>query len=193
MTFETSGSHTTVLAKSWQRTFWATALLTIPMLGLITSTFWWHRGGGSAVLFGLFGFNLLSLLAYPLIYFAGLTLYVKRLRSLLENIPEKARALAPDALWLIIAVPVNFVGSFFVITGIARSLAADGRLDPATVRRWHYLGIAWCTFQVLSFVPVMSVSFIAVLLGYALWAAHWIYSVRVDEQLTPSREADTDE
>lgn len=169
---------------------WATAALTVPMLGLTFSSFWWRHGDGSAVIYALYGFNGLSLLVFPSIYLAGLTLYVLRLRSLLSRVAAKDRALPVNAVWLMIAVPFNFVGSFFVIAGAAASLASSDRVDSSTIRRWRWLGITWCSFQVLAFLPNMTVSFTALLVSYICWAAHWVYSVQLDEQLGSPKEAD---
>lgn len=172
----------------FRNAMWATAALTVPMVALIASPYWLPRSDGSAVLYALYGFNGLSLIAYPLIYLGALTLYASRLRSLLGRIPEKDRAIPRNALWLVVAAPFNFVGSFFVIVGTARSLALDERIS-SHVQRWRYLGIAWCSFQVLAFFPNMTVSFIALLTSYVLWAAHWVYSVRLDERLASPEEA----
>ncbi|SHY88789.1 Uncharacterised protein [Mycobacteroides abscessus subsp. bolletii] len=171
------------------KTMWTVAALTVPMLTLIISPFWWPHSDGSVVLYALYGFNGLTLLTFPLIYLAALTLYARRLRSLLGRVSEKDRAFPAGAVWLVIAVPFNFAASFFVVVGIARSLVVDGRIIPASVRRWRWLGTAWCSFQVLAFVPQTPISLVAALLSYALWAAHWVYSVTLDEQLAPAKEA----
>lgn len=176
---------------------WVTTALTVPMLALVGSPILWHMSGLdapsfeliSAPWFGLMGFNGLSLLTLPLIYLCGLALYVLRLRSLLIRVAAKDRALPVNAVWLVIAVPFNFVGSFFVITGVAASLASSD-LDSSTIRRWRWLGITWCSFQVLAFLPNMTVSFTALLVSYICWAAHWVYSVQLDEQLGSPKEAD---
>lgn len=171
------------------KTLWTVVALTVPMLALIVSPFWWPHSDGNVVLYALYGFNGLTLLTFPMIYLAALTLYARRLRSILAGISEQDRQLPLNAVWLVIAVPFNFVGSFLVISGTARSLALDERISSAHVQRWRYLGIAWCSFQILAFVPVMSISLVAALSSYALWAAHWVYSVRLDEQLTSAKEA----
>jgi len=164
-----------------------TVALTIPMLGLIGLPFWWRHGGYSAVWDLLLGFNGIGLFNL-VIYLAALTLYTQRLRSLLSNIPEQNRVLPLDVLWLVIAVPFNFVGSFFIVAGITRSLLVDGRTNPVQTHCWRRLGISWCSFQVLAFFPNTAVSLTALLLSYVLWAAHWMYSVRLDEQLASLKE-----
>lgn len=186
----TTNDQGTPTGYQFPRAIWITAALTVLMLGLIASPIWWPNGGFSSPLFGLLGFNGLSLIAYPLIYFGGLTLYVRQLRSLLGRILEQDRRLPLDAAWLVIAVPFNFVGSFFVVAGTAQSLIIDGRITSASVQRWRWLGFAWCSFQVLAFFPNMAVSFTALLISYVLWAAHWAYSVTLDEELASPKEAD---
>lgn len=173
---------------SWPVIAGMTAALTVPMLGLICLPFWWRHWGYSVVWDLLLGFNGLGLFNL-VIYLGGLTLYTRRLRSLLGRIPDRDRAVPLYALWLVIAVPFNFVGSFFAIGGTARSLMGDGRLSPGHVQRWRWLGITWCSFQVLAFFPNMAVSLTALLISYALWAAHWVYSVTLDEQLASDKEA----
>jgi hypothetical protein len=160
-----------------------TCLLTVPMLGWMTSAFWWRQWGFNSVLYGLTAFGGLSLLVYPIIYLCGLYFYGKRLRSVLAQVPEAQRQIAPNVVWLVLAVPLNFVGTFYVISGIAQSLRVDARLTPADIRRWSTIGMSWAALQVLAFFPNMVVSFIGMLLAYVVWAIHWFDSVRLDELL----------
>lgn len=158
-------------------------LLTVPMLGWMASAFWWREWGFNSVLYGLTAFGGLSLVLYPIIYLSGLYFYGKRLRSLLAGIAEDKREIAPNVVWLVLAVPLNFASTFYVIGGITRSLRSDARVAPAVVRRWSAVGLGWAALQVIAFFPNMAISFIATLLAYALWAIHWFDSVRLDELL----------
>lgn len=166
----------------------ATCILTVPILGWITSAFWWRHWGFNSVLYGLTAFGGLSLVAYPAIYLTGLYFYGKHLRRLLFRVPEDQRQIRPSLVWLVLAVPLNFVGSFYVVHGIGRSLLADGRIAVATARRWSAIGIGWAALQLLAFVPNMGISFITALLAYAAWAAHWLDSVRLDDLLADKSE-----
>jgi hypothetical protein len=173
--------------------FGVMCLLSVPMLAWITSTFWWRPWGFNSVWYGLTAFGGFSLIAYPVIYVGGLYLYARRLRSLLIRVPEDQRRIQPKLVWLILAVPLNFVGSFYVINRIGRSLNADGRIAAAACRRWSWVGVSWAALQVVAFFPSTAISLIAALMAYATWASHWLDSARIDELLESKNGVVADE
>ena len=135
------------------------------------------------MLYGLVSFGGFSLITYPLIYVAGLYLYARTLRSLVIQLPETQRLIRPKLVWLVVALPFNFVATFYVITQIGQSLRADGRITVGTIRRWTVTGLSWAALQIMAFFPSTTVSFVMMLLAYGGWAAHWLQSVGISEQL----------
>lgn len=169
------------------------ALLTIPAALLLPSYFWVRQWGISSVLYSLMGFHLLSLITFPLIYIAALTYYARSLRSLLTKVPEPARVTSVRSVCLIAIFPLNLVGGFFVIAGIARSLPAVGQFGAQHQYRWRTMGFSWCGLQLAALLPVTALSVVATVAGYGLWAAHWAYSVWMDGQLSDYPKAGPDE
>ena len=146
-----------------------TCLLTIPVLAWIASSFWWRHWGFNTVLYGLFSFGSLALIAYPVIYVGGLYLYARELRFLVAQVPEANRLIHPTLVWLIVAVPLNFVGSIYVIARIGQSLRGDGRISALAAQRWSAIGLSWAALQIMAFFPNAVVSLVVVLLAYFAW------------------------
>ena len=154
-----------------------TVLLTLPVAALLAQPLWAPQLGA-----GILGeVAALGSVGAPIAiaaFFGLVALYVLSLRRLLRAVPPPSRARTPASLWLMFAIPFNFVEDFEIVAGIARSLRAEGRIAAARVRRWHRLGIAWCALQLVSLLPgPVGVSGGA--LALIAWAVHWVLTERL--------------
>ncbi|MEU5407237.1 hypothetical protein [Nocardia asteroides] len=165
----------------------ATLVLTIPVVVLLTQPLWapeWGAGilGEVAAVGPIAGGLTVAA------FFGAVALYCLALQRLLEQVPESARGRSTRSIWLMFALPFNFVEDFFIVGAIDRSLAADGRTPPNARRLWAATGLAWCTLQIASLLPgPIGVGTGA--LALLVWAEHWIHTVLLRRRLAAATSA----
>lgn len=151
-----------------------TVLLTIPVLALLTQPLWapqWGAGMlGEIAALGPWG-SIAAIAGF----FGLVALYVRTLAQLLVPVPPAARARSPRSLWLMFAIPLNFVEDIEIVRDIATSLRAERRLAPRAIGWWQAMGLGWCALQIISLAPT-EVGVAGGGLGLALWAAHWVFT-----------------
>ncbi|WP_218919739.1 hypothetical protein [Streptosporangium roseum] len=99
-----------------------------------------------------------------------------------------ARTASPTSVWWMFATPYNFTEDFFIVRAVSTSLAADGQVTSAFIRRWAALGYGWCAFQILSLFPGTA-GYVGAAIALPLWAAHWIMTARVNRTLATRNPA----
>ncbi len=146
-------------------------LLTVPVAVLLTQPLWAPQWGGG-ILAEVAAFGPVGGGIAVLVFLGLVALYCRDLQRTLEAIPAARRTATPRSVWLMFVIPYNFVEDFFIVGGIAASLARDGRTPGRTQRIWRDLGLAWCGLQILSLLPG-PVGVIGGVLALLAWAVHW--------------------
>ncbi len=152
-----------------------TVLLTVPVCGILTQPLWAPQLG-SGILGEVAALGVGGGLAALAVFFGLVALYVQTLRGLLTAVRPEARRRTPRSLWLMFAIPLNFVEDFEIVSDLAASLRADGAFATGAVRAWRAVGIGWCALQLVSLLPG-EVGLAGGLLAIVLWAAHWLHTV----------------
>jgi len=151
-----------------------TILLTLPVCVALTQPLWAPNLGsgilGEVALLGLPG----AVIALA-VFFGLVALYVLTLRRLLATVRPESRRRSVRSLWLMFAIPLNFIEDFEIVADIAASLRAEGVIAPGSVRAWHVIGVGWCTLQLVSLLPGV-VGLLGGLGAIVLWGAHWVHT-----------------
>lgn len=158
-----------------------TIVLTIPVTALLTQPLWAPQWG-AGVLGEFAGLGIVWGSAAIAVFFGLVALFVMSLQRMLGAIPASARARSPRSIWLMCAIPFNFVEDFEIVTDIASSLRADGRTQRLTVTWWWRLGIAWAAAQIVSLLPG-AVGLIGGALAIVAWIAHWTLTAVLTRRL----------
>lgn len=118
-------------------------------------------------------------------FLAAVALYCRDLARSLERVAPESRAATPRSVWLMFAIPYNFVEDFFIVDNVARSLEREARRNGA-LRSFRTFGrrtgLGWCTAQIVSLVP-HEIGSLASLVALVLWVAHWRLIRRVNVAL----------
>lgn len=146
-------------------------VLTAPVAVLLTQPLWAPQWGagilGEVAAFGPVG-GIVAVLAF----LALVALYCVSLQRMFEAIAPQDRAAPPRSVWLMFAIPYNFVEDFFIVGNLAVSLRRDGRTAPRTRRLWLWLGMSWAALQIVSLLPG-PLGVVAGLLALTVWVVHW--------------------
>lgn len=161
---------------------WWVPALSVPVVALLTQPLWAPQLGvgvlGEVAAAGPVGAPVAVAVFLVLVAF-----YCRLLARLLEAVPRPLRRRSARSVWLMFAVPVNFVEDVVIVHEISASLRSDGRVPAPSVLRWTVLGHAWCAAQIVSLLPGV----VGVATGGAalvLWATHWVLTGRLVRVLT---------
>ena len=159
-----------------------TVVATIPVVALLTQPLW-APAWGAGILGEVVGLGPLGAIAGIIVFFGLVALYCNQLYSLARTLPTFAREADPRSVWLMFAIPFNFVEDFFIVRAIG---AALDRAGIARAKPWLIIGFAWCGFQIASLFPGI-VGVVSGVLALVVWAVHWVLTVSVLREVT-SRE-----
>ncbi len=158
-----------------------TILLTIPVVALLTQPLWAPQWGagilGEVAAFGPVG-AVLALVAF----FGLVALYCASLQRLLAIVPAEHRARSPRSVWLMFAIPFNFIEDLVIVADIATSLRRQAVLPDASRRRWLVLGMTWAGLQIASLLPG-EVGVVAGVLALVVWVVHWALTAAIRRRL----------
>ncbi|WP_435299000.1 hypothetical protein [Timonella sp. A28] len=158
-----------------------TILLTIPVTALLTQPLWAPQWG-AGILGEIAAFGPVGSVIAMTIFFGLVALYCQSLKRLLEATRPEARSRTPRSIWLMFAIPFNFVEDFFIVADIHSSMRNDGRTAQPALRLWHLLGMAWCILQIGSLLPG-TIGVTTGTLALIIWAWHWIYTALIHRKL----------
>ena len=148
-----------------------TVILTIPVVALLTQPLWAPQWG-AGVLGEFAAAGPLGGTVAVAVFLGLVALYVRSLQHLLLAVPVAHRARTPRSVWLMFAIPFNFVEDFQIVTDVAASVRTDGRTSAVVVSVWTWLGHAWCVLQIVSLLPgVLGLAGGAA--AIVAWAVHW--------------------
>lgn len=159
----------------------ATLLLTVPVVALLTQPLWAPQWG-AGILTEVAALGPAGSAIAILLFFAAVALYCRELQRLLASVPPDARRRSPRSVWLMFAIPFNFVEDFFIVSELGASMRRDGRLAPERLRAWLALGHCWCILQIASLVPG-PVGVASGVLALIAWLAHWGLTVAARRRL----------
>lgn len=151
-----------------------TILLTLPVVGALTQPLWAPQLG-SGILGEVAALGMPGAVVALAVFFALVALYVLTLRRLLTSLRLESRRRSPRSLWLMFAIPFNFIEDFEIVADLAASLRSDGVLGAGSVRVWRVVGLAWCALQLVSLLPG-AVGLVGGVGAIALWIAHWVHT-----------------
>lgn len=106
-------------------------LLTVPVVVLLTQPLWAPEWG-AGILAEVGGLTPMGAAAIVLFFFGLVALYCVSLQRLLLAIPPTGRAISPSSIWLMFAIPYNFVEDFFIVGALAKSLRNDDRIRASS-------------------------------------------------------------
>lgn len=156
-------------------------ILTIPVVALLTQPVWAPQWG-AGILGEIAAFGWLGGIAAIAVFFGLVALYVRALQALLAQVRAPNRIRSPRSLWLMFAIPFNFVEDFFIIAEVARSVRAEGAVAERRLVIWRWLGLGWCALQIVSLVPGET-GVLAGVLALVAWAAHWVLTAQTTRAL----------
>ncbi|MEH1016274.1 hypothetical protein V6U90_24600 [Micromonospora sp. CPCC 206060] len=159
-----------------------TALLTVPVVALLTQPLW-APSWGAGILGEVATFGVPGGIAAIAVFFGLVALYCRHLQRLQECVTPEARLRSPRSVWLMFAIPFNFVEDFFIIADLGGSLRRDGRVPGSVIRSWTVAGKAWCLFQIASLLPG-TVGVASGVLALGVWAWHWSHTALIGRRLT---------
>lgn len=148
-----------------------TVLLTVPVLVLLTQPLWAPQWG-AGILGEIIAFGPLGAVLAIAVFFGLVALYCRELQRLLAAVPTVRRRRSPRSVWLMFALPFNFVEDFVIVADIGASLRSDGRVPNSRIGRWAALGHAWCALQIGSLLPG-PVGVGCGVLALIAWVWHW--------------------
>lgn len=156
-------------------------LLTIPVVGLLTQPLWApHWGAG--ILGEVAALGTIGAILATAVFFGLVALYCLSLIRLLSQVRPDDRARTPRSLWLMFAIPFNFIEDFAIVADIRTSLRRDGRIGHRDSAIWFALGLGWCGLQLGSLIPG-TVGFAAGALALIAWVAHWWHTTELTRRL----------
>lgn len=158
-----------------------TLLLTIPVVVLLTQPLWAPQWG-LGILGELTALGPWGAIAAVAVFFGLVALYCRSLQRLHDAVPLRLRRRSSRSIWLMFALPLNFVEDFFIVADIGAALAQTG-LPRQRVRLWSTLGHGWCALQIASLLPG-PVGVGCGLLALIAWIAHWALTRSLRAQLT---------
>lgn len=151
-----------------------TVILTIPVVVMLLQPLRAPRLGagllGEVAAFGVWG-----CLAAVTLFFGLVALYCRSLQHLADSIASPARVRSPRSVWLMFAIPFNFVEDFCIVADLAKGLRRDGSTPPHASLLWLILGQTWCGLQIASLFPG-EVGIASGVLALIIWGWHWAYT-----------------
>lgn len=150
----------------------ATILLSIPVVALLTQPLWAPQWG-AGILGEVAALGPAGAVVAIAVFFALVALYCRLLQRLLAGVPAEHRTRSPRSVWLMFAIPLNFVEDLFIVHDLAASLRRHGVLPVPAIRAWTVLGMSWAALQLGSLLPGV-VGVAAGGLAALAWVAHWV-------------------
>lgn len=164
----------------------STILLTIPVVAIACLPLL-VPGLGAGVLSELGAFGGPAAILAIGVFFALVAFYVRALQHLLATVPPPQQTRSVRSLWLMFAIPFNFVEDFVIVRDIASSVRVAGE-SHSVVASWRWLGWSWCALQILSLLPG-EFGIAAGAAALIAWIAHWLMTVRFTRRRTATRLA----
>lgn len=146
----------------------------------------WAPQWGSGILGEIWAFGVPGSLAAIIVFFSLVALYCRSLQRTLSSVRTEARMASPRSVWLMFAIPYNFVEDFFIVSNVGRSLSADGSVTPRFARVWLVLGFGWAALQIVSLLPGEP-GLVGGALALVAWGSHWILTARANRILRTTR------
>ena len=137
----------------------------------------WIPGSGDGILGEVRAMGPIGAIVATAVFFSLVALYCRSLQRILALVKPEARAARPRSVWLMFAIPYNFVEDFFIVFNVGRSLRSDGRLGIGRSQWWIALGFAWAALQIVSLLPGEA-GLIGGALALAAWGIHWVLTAR---------------
>lgn len=112
---------------------------------------------------------LFGILLIPTIF------YILTLQHALEKCAPSSRTLSSSSLWLLLIPIFNLLWNFFVILGMAKTLANEFRrrnLPSPEPLPGQSIGMAMCICSVCRIIPILGL--IAYLAYLVLWIIYWV-------------------
>lgn len=161
-----------------------TVILTIPVVVLLTQPLWAPQWG-EGIVREVAGLGLIGSIAAITVFFGLIALYCRGLQLLLHAVPLEHRARSPRSVWLMFAIPFNFIEDFFIVGDLGESLGRWGILSATRLRVWQALGYGWAALQLVSLLPG-TIGFVGGGLTVVGWIAHWVLTASIRRGL-PAR------
>jgi hypothetical protein len=130
---------------------------------------------------GLFLFASAIILFYILIGFYSLSLY-----NCLKKVSKSSLTVAPESVWKMFIIPLNFIEDFFIIRNVSRAIKSEKLVNPKLVSissSGSFSGYLWCTMQLFSLIP-NNYGEIGGLLALPFWFYHWHLILKVNKLLS---------
>jgi hypothetical protein len=137
----------------------------------------WFPGAGDGILGEVAAVGPIGAVIATAVFFSLVALYCRSLQRILSLVKPEARAASPRSVWLMFAIPYNFVEDFFIVSNVGRSLRSDGRFGVRRSQWWLALGFTWAALQIVSLLPG-DVGLVGGGLALAAWGVHWVSTVR---------------
>lgn len=143
------------------------------------------NSSGESVLGEIFRVGIIPSFLIIGAFFIMVAFYCRDLQKCLSLIKPECRKAKPKSVWLMFAIPFNFVEDFFIVINIANSIEAEKAQNYKLKDISDFgmvSGIGWSIAQVLSFIPNI-VGQVAGLLGMILVIYHWRQIIRINKLL----------
>jgi hypothetical protein len=119
-------------------------------------------------------------------FFTMVAFYCTTLQRCLALIKPENRKAKPKNVWLMFAIPFNFVEDFFIVIQLANSIEEEKKSNVSLKYMNDFgmvSGIGWCISQILSFIPNL-VGQISSVVGLLLVVVHWIQIAKINRLLS---------
>jgi len=132
------------------------------------------------------GHFLILLSVFGLLLLVPGIIYLITLQKALDKCAPTTRTMQPGMVWLLLIPLFNVIWHFFVVLGIAKSLAnefARRGMPSSEAEPGRSIGLAMCTLACCGLIPVLGV--LASLAAFVLWIMYWVkvagYSQALDQ------------
>lgn len=156
-------------------------LANLAVIGLLAQPLW-APSWGAGILGEVFAVGMPGALVVIAVFFGLIALYCLALQRTLTLL----RAPNPRSVWLMFAIPFNFVEDFYIVRNVSTALA--DRMPSGFVRLWTVIGFGWCGFQILSLFPG-PLGLIGGAVAIPMWIAHWLMTAHANRRLVEETRA----
>ncbi|MUM19231.1 hypothetical protein FZI91_07985 [Mycobacterium sp. CBMA271] len=158
-----------------------TMVLTIPLVALLLQPVWAPRWG-SGILGEVSATGSAAAVITVVVFFGLVALYCRTLQQILVCVPEQDRIRSPRSVWLMFAIPFNFVEDFFIVNDVAASLVGSAAVRTRSVSIWRATGLAWCSLQIVSLLPG-AVGLAGGAAAILVWLGNWTHAAIITRRL----------
>ncbi len=128
-----------------------------------------------------------------------MVLFLLTQKNTLKRIHPHRRAIGPGAVWLKLIPLFGLIWQFVVVSRLATSLSRELAFQTTTFsfekpsaaaatmpdeRPTYKIGLAYCIFMCLIFVPMLNV--LSTLAGLVCWVIYWVRLSQYKNQLQPA-------